>query len=58
MAYGKKFARVYDEKWNVWGAKMWPLTGLSFKKYDGDTFKKPGARSGRIIYVCQKEKYP
>ena len=33
-------------------------TGFSFKKYDGDTFKKPGVRAGRIIYVCQKEKNP
>jgi len=31
-------------------------TGFSFKKYDGETFKKPKARAGRIIYVCQKEK--
>lgn len=25
MVYGKEFARVYDEKWTVWGAKMWPF---------------------------------
>jgi len=33
-------------------------TGFSFDKYDGDTFKKPKARAGRIIYVCQKKKNP
>lgn len=31
-------------------------TGFSFKKYDGDTFKKPRVRSGRILYVCQRKR--
>jgi SAM-dependent methyltransferase len=36
MAYGKEFAKVYDEKWNVWGARMWPFVFKLAKEYNPD----------------------
>jgi SAM-dependent methyltransferase len=29
--------------------------GFSFKAFDGDTFKKPTAQSGRLVYACQRK---
>jgi len=38
MVYSKEFAKVYDEKWTVWGAKMWPFVfRLVKEKYSNAT---------------------
>jgi len=29
-------------------------TGFAFKVYDGDTFRRPRERSGRLLYICKR----
>ncbi len=61
MVYGKEFAKIYDEKWTAWGAKMWPFLFRLVKENCSNAFSWLDLCCGTgalLEYVSKRVKSP